>query len=144
MIIPDIYYCSTAALQPRPCPSNDGSSGSVGRETGPLMFLMKLREDWWTNFSISKLWLIEIWKKPQIFEQLKGNVCMQRSAKCISISASWAGDVLYSAVPSLLLSPRYPASASHLVYGPFLAARLHRNLRHQTQQLGVDIGHSYS
>ena len=53
-------------------------------------------------------------------------------------------DVLYSAVPSLLLSPRYPASASHLVYGPFLAARLHRNLRHQRQQLAVDIGHSYS
>ena len=55
---------------------------------------------------------------------------------------SWAGrrlvstqdvDELYSALPSLCLSPRCPAS--HLVYGPFLAAALHRNPRHQRQQL---------
>ena len=52
------------------------------------------------------------------------------------------GDELYSALPSLCLSPRCPAS--HLVYGPFLAAALHRNLRHQRQQLAVDIGHSCS
>ena len=68
---------------------------------------------------------------------------MQRSAKCISISAGWQDvDELYSALPSLCLSPRCPAS--HLVYGPFLAAALHRNLRHQRQQLAVDIGHSCS
>ena len=42
-------------------------------------------------------------------------------------------DELYSALPSLCLSPRCPAS--HLVYGPFLAAALHRNPRHQRQQL---------
>ena len=61
---------------------------------------------------------------------------MQRSAKCISISAGWQDvDELYSALPSLCLSPRCPAS--HLVYGPFLAAALHRNPRHQRQQLAI-------